>query len=348
MIALPSLTGLFILFVVLLFLSAFFAGSETALISVNKVRLSHLVKQGGKRAKVAQELVLRLDRLITTILVWNSLVNTAMAAIGTSICIKVLGPELGVLVATFLVTVLILIFGEISPKIFSASNSDKTALRIAYPMKTVVLISTPIVFVFTRIGRFVVKLFGGKTGKRGPLVTEEEMRFMVEAGKEEGIYGDLERFMLHRIFEFGDLKIEDVMIPLREVDMVSLRATEQDLFDVCAEEGHQRVPVYEEERENIVGIVYSKDLLHLLLNDQLIKIPDILHEPLFVHPMMKVTTLLKEFLKRKLHIAIVGHKTQAVGLVTLEDLLEEIVGEIEEEQPKLPDERLKKKRHKWF
>jgi putative hemolysin len=348
MIELSEIISFLVFFLILLSLSAFFAGSETALISINKIRLSHLVKQGGKRAKVAQDLVLHLDKLITTILVWNCLVNTAMAAIGTLICIKIWGTETGVLIATFLATVIILIFGEISPKIFSASNSVKTALRVAYPMKMVVLISTPVIFIFAKLSQGVVRLFGGKTAKRAPLVTEEEMRFMVEAGKEEGIYGDLERFMLHRIFEFGDLRVEDVMIPLKDIDSVPVTAKESDLFNVCVEEGHQRVPVYKDVKDNIIGIVYSKDLLHLLLNDQLIKIPDVLHEPYYVPPMMQVATLLKQFLRQKFHIAIVGYKTQAVGLVTMEDLLEEIVGEIEEEPPKLPDEKLRKKRWRWF
>ena len=154
----------------------------------------------------------------------------------------------------------------------------------------------------------------------------------------EGIYGEYEKLMLHRIFEFGDLRIEDVMIPLKEVESVPVTATEKDLFDVCVEEGHSRVPVYKDENQNIIGIVYTKDLLHLLLNDQLIKIPDVLHEPYYIPPMMQVTTLLKQFLKRKIQIAIVGSKSRAIGLVTLEDLLEEIVGEIEEEpEEKLPE-----------
>ncbi len=341
----------FVFFLVLLSLSSFFAGSETALISVNKLRLSHLVKEGSRRAKAAQDLVVRLDKLITTILVWNCLVNTAMAALGTLICVRLLGPELGVLVATFLVTIFILIFGEISPKIFSASNADKASLRVAYPMKFVVWISSPVIGVFTWLGQLVVRSFGGKTSKRTNLVTEEEMRFMIETGKEEGIYGELEKAMLHKIFKFGDLRVEDVMISLSKIASVPVTATEQDLFNVCVEEGHSRVPVYKEEKGNIVGIVYTKDVLHLLLNDQLIKVPDLLHEPYFVPPMMQVTTLLKEFLKRKLQIAIVGYKSRALGLVTLEDLLEEIVGEIDEELPdKLyPGDQPQSKKHKkWF
>jgi len=338
MIYLPEIAGYLTAFFVLLLLSAFFAGSETALITVNKMRLTHLADQGNKRAKVARELVLHLDKLITTILVWNCLVNTAMAAIGTSICIRIFGADIGILVATFVVTIFILIYGEISPKIFSVSNADKTSLRVAYPMKFVVTLSSPVIEIFAGVGRLVVRMFGGKVGARASLVTEEEMRFMIEHGKDEGIYGEVEKSMLHRIFEFGDLRVEDVMIPLAQVDSVPVSASEKDLFEVCVEEGHSRVPVYKTDEANIIGIVYTKDLLHLLLNDQLIKIPDLLHDPYFVPPMMQVTTLLREFLKRKIQIAIVGYKSKAVGLVTLEDLLEEIVGEIDEEpEEKLPE-----------
>jgi len=329
--------GFFILFFVLLFLSAFFAGAETALISVNKIRLSHAMQQGRHRAKIAHYLVLHLDRLITTILVCNNLANIAMASIGTAFFIKLLGPENGILVSTLTITIIVLIFGEISPKVFSSNNAYLVSLIVAYPMYIVIKVLSPIVWIFMKVGHLVIRAFGGKPRTVAALITEEELRYMAEAGKEEGIYGEVERRMLHRIFKFGDLRVEDVMIPLKDVHAVPVSGKEKDLFEVCVEEGHSRVPVYKDENQNIVGIVYTKDLLHLMLNDQLIKIPDVLHEPYFIPPMMKVTTLLKEFLQKKLQIAIVGYRSRAVGLVTLEDLLEEIVGEIDEVSKRPPD-----------
>lgn len=333
----PQAVLLLAIFITLFLLSAFFSISETALVAVNKIRLSHFAKQGSRRAKVAQELVLQLDQVIATVLVYNSLVNTAIAAIGTSLSIRLFGPEAGIIISTFIMTMVIVVFGEISPKVFAVSNADTVCLFIAYPMRLIVRFSTPVINIFTKVSNQVSRFFGAAPRSRVSLVTEEEMRFMIEAGKEEGIYGEMERKILHRIFEFGDLRVEDVMIPLSEIHSVPVTATERDLFNVCVEEGHSRVPVHKDSKENIVGIVYTKDLLHLLLNDQLIKIPDILNEPYVVLPAMKVSSLLKEFLHRKLQIAIVGEGSVAVGLVTLEDLLEEIVGEIDEEPKREPD-----------
>ena len=321
---------LFFVFAILLFLSAFFSISETALVAVNKIRLSHLAKQGSRRAKAAQELIIHLDQVITTVLVCNNLVNTAIAAIGTSLAMRFLGEELGIIISTFVMTTLIVVFGEISPKVFAISNADKVCLFVAYPMKIIVRFLHPVIIVFTRAGNQVSRLFGSHSKPRISLVTEEEMRFMIEAGKEEGIYGDVERKMLHRIFNFGELHVEDAMIPLEKIDSVSVAATERDLFNVCVEEGRSRIPVYQNDSHNIIGIVYTRDLMHLLLNDQLIKIADVLNEPYFVSPLMRVNALLKEFLTQKLQIAIVGEPGKAIGLVTLEDLLEEIVGEIDE------------------
>jgi CBS domain containing-hemolysin-like protein len=332
-----SFAVLVLVFFILLLFSAFFSMSETALISVNKIRLAHGVREGSRWAKIAYDLVLHMDKVITVILILNNLVNTAIAAIGTSLMIQIFGPEAGILISTFVVTVFLLIFGEITPKVFSVSNADRVALIVALPMKFLVKVLDPVANVFTHISNRIVRLFGGKTRARAPLVTEEEMRFMIEAGKEEGIYGEMERKILHRIFEFGGLRVRDAMVPLAKVHAVPITATDDDLFNVCVEEGHSRVPVYQGTRDRIVGIVYTKDLLHLLLNKQLIKIPDVLNEPYTVSPEMTVSALLKEFLNRRVQIAIVSEHGRAVGLVTLEDLLEEIVGEIDEEPKRDPD-----------
>jgi putative hemolysin len=175
--------------------------------------------------------------------------------------------------------------------------------------------------------------------KRSPLITEEELRTMIEIGKEEGVLSDEERKMLHRIFEFGDTKVADVMIPKEKIIAVDIKASPEDLLNVFVEEGHARLPVYAGSIDNIVGIIYARDLLYILKDRGLFLLPDLVHEAYYVSNKMRVNELLREFQKEKIQIAIVADENKkTLGILTLEDLLEEIVGEIEEEHVNhLPD-----------
>ena len=313
-------------------LSFFFSLSETALIAISKIRLRHLAEKGVKNARIAQRIVSHLDRLITTILVGNNFVNIGITAIGTAIFIHFFGPKWGIIISTLVVAFFVLVFAEITPKVVSSQYPEKVSLFVARPMSFMIAVLRPIVNVFMTIVFFLIGLFGGKPKQRSALITEEELRLMIEVGKEEGAVSDEERKMLHRIFEFGDTHVGGVMVPNAEMAAIDVNATPEELLNVMVEEGHSRIPVYKGSRENIIGIIYARDLLHIWHNKGLIIVQDLIQPAYFVPGDKKVNELLKNFQRMKIQIAIVVDETKkAQGLVTLEDLIEEIVGEIEEE-----------------
>jgi len=327
--------GVLLILVLLAGISFFFSASETSIIGLSRIRLRHLLQKGVQRAQSIQRLVTKLDKLLVAILISNNLVNIAISSIVTGIFVQAFGYQWGVIVSTFTTTLLLLIFCEITPKILAAKHSEKTALFTAPIMEKMIVVLKPLIGFFISISNFILKVFGVDTAKRSPLITVEELRMMIEVGKEEGVLSDEERKMLHRIFEFGDTKLNDVMVPKEKMVAVNLNTNSEDLLDLFVEEGHARLPVYSETPDNIVGIVYARDLLYILREKGLFLLQDLLHEAYLVSGSMRVSELLKRFQTEKIQIAIIVDKDKkAQGLVTLEDLLEEIVGEIEERHPK--------------
>lgn len=321
---------LLVLFFLLVF-SFFFSASETSIIGLSKIRLRHMLQKGLKRAQSVQRLVARLDKVIAAILIGNNIVNIAISAIVTSIFIQVYGYRWGVVVSTFATTMVLLIFCEVTPKILAAKHAEKVALFVAPLMELLLIILKPLIIFFIGISNFTLKLFGVGPATRMPLVTEEELKTMIEIGKEEGVLSEDERKMLHRIFEFGDTKLSDVMVTKDKIIGVNINTNSEDLLNIFVEEGHARLPVYEGSLDNITGIVYAKDLLYILREKGLFLLQDLLHPAYYVPPGMRVNELLKKFQAEKIQIAIITDKEKkTLGLVTLENLLEEIVGEIEE------------------
>lgn len=315
---------------ILLIFSAFFSMSETALISLSKIRLRHLIAKGTKHAKLVQALVSKPERLITSILVGNNLVNTAISVIGAIIFVSLLGNEIGMIAATMCVTITLLVFGEIIPKMFAVQRNEKVSLAVAKPINLLLIILNPVAKVFMKLGNGIIKLFGGEVKQRSPLITEEEIKLMIELGKEEGVLGDEERKMLHKIFEFGDTVVSEVMIPKEKIIAVDIDASSEELLNLLVEEGHARIPAYKGSVDNIEGIIYARDLLYIWQNKGLVIIPDLLHPAYFVPENKRVSDLLKDFQRMRIQMAIVvDEKKQTAGLITLEDLTEEIVGEID-------------------
>lgn len=332
MIKLSSLLWPALILTVFFVISFFLSLSETALVALNKIRLRHLAASGVKNAKLAQKLVSHLDRLITTILIGNNFVNVVISAIVTAIFIHYFGQEWGIIIATLTVTFFVLVFAEITPKVIAAQHPERVALKVAAPMNFLIIVLRPIVNVFMAIAFFLIRLFGVKPRQRAPLITEEEIKLMIEVGKEEGALSDEERQMLHRIFEFGDTVVGDVMVARDRMASIKLDATPEQLLDVIVEEGHSRVPVYKNTPDEIVGIIYARDLLHIWHNRSLVILPDLVQPAYFVKRDRKVSEVLKDFQRMKIQIAIIiDNDNKTLGLVTLEDLIEEIVGEIEEE-----------------
>ena len=326
-----------LLIIILIFLglaSFFLSASETAVIGLSKIRLHHMLAQGIKGAKHIQEVVTKLDKFITAILIGNNFVNIAFSAIVTGIFVEKFGQNWGVVVATLVSASLILVFCEITPKLLATKKTERVALFSAPIMEILIKILNPIIQIFIAITNFILKVLRIPPTKRSPLVTEEELRLMIEVGKDEGVLSEEERKMLHRIFEFGDTKVSEVMMPKDKIASVNINFSPEELLNIFVEEGHARLPVYSGSIENIVGIVFARDLLYILRDKGLFLLQDLLHPAYFVPASMRVNELLRRFQAEKIQIAIVvDQQKKTLGLVTLEDLIEEIVGEIEEKHP---------------
>lgn len=320
-----------ILLLILGLVSFFFSASETSIIGLSKIRLHHMISKGIKFALHIQRLVTNLDKFIVAILVGNNFVNIAISAIITAAFVHIFGYTWGIVIATLTTALLVLIFCEIIPKILAIKHTEKIALFTAPLMELFIKLFHPIIVFFTQASNIILRILRIGPTNRSPLITEEELRTMIEIGKEEGVLSDEERKMLHRIFEFGDTRLSEVMVPKDKIIAVNINTTSEELLNIFVEEGHARLPVYDGTIENIVGIIYARDLLYILRDKGLFLLQDLLRQAYYVPESTRVNELLKKFQVDKIQIAIVidGQK-KTVGLVTLEDLIEEIVGEIEE------------------
>ncbi|MBF0254192.1 MAG: DUF21 domain-containing protein [Candidatus Omnitrophica bacterium] len=236
-----------VILAVLFVLSAFFSGIEAAYISLNKIRLAHLREKRKKGAERVYHLLARMEELLTTVLVCNNLVNTAIAAISAIVFVEFLGHEWGVVASTIVVTLVLLIFCETTPKIFATNHPETVTFGSRHFISVLIFIFNPVVRVSTRISALILRCFGVKPRRRGPLVTEEEIKLMVRLGKEEGYYSDHERRMLERIFHFDEIDVFEVMTPFERMISVDLSVDEDLLADILMEKGHNRIPVYDKD-----------------------------------------------------------------------------------------------------
>lgn len=322
--------------VVLLMFSAFFSGSETALMVSNRVKIKELSQEGNKKARTAEGLLKYPERLLTTILVGNNLVNIAASSIATSLAITFFGGK-GVGIATGVMTVLVLIFGEIIPKSFSAQKPEKVAIQVSPYIKTLEIILTPVIKIFVWLTRKVNALGGVQPGAQKPYVTEEEILRYIHVGEREGIIERKEKEMINSIFEFGDTMVKEVMVPRIDIVAVEVNTPLSVLLNLFREKGHSRIPVYRETIDNIIGMVYAKDLLNFMGEglENRVEIKEIMREPYYVPETKRVDQLLSELQKERVHMAIVlDEYGGTAGIVTIEDLIEEIVGEIQDEYDK--------------
>ena len=322
------------LLAVLLLLSASFSATEAAMLSVNKVRLRHLMEQGHRGAQLTYQVLTHLDRVIGTLLVANNLVNVAISAIGSWLFVTAFGPEEGLVIATVVMTAILLVVGEVTPKIFATTHAEMVAFAVVRPLRVLMVLLYPLAACFTWAGRWLLRLLRIPTKRRSPLVTEEELKVMIQMGREEGILAESELRMLHRIFEFSDSVVREVMVGRGQIAGVDLNAKAEDALDVLIEQGHARIPVYRGSLDQVVGVIYARDLLATVRHGTLFVLADLIRPVAFVPETKRVAELLSDFQRDKIQIAIVQDaQGLTVGLVTIEDLLEEIVGEIREEAP---------------
>ena len=317
---------------VLILCSAFFSASETALFAANRVVLRQRRAQGDRRAATANALLSQASELLTTLLVGNTLSNVGVSVVATSIAFSLMGR--GGEWAAFLATALVLlIIAEIAPKTLAARYADRLVLIVAGPISALMRIFTPLIRVLSLVATALVRPFGGHITPRAPLVTQEQLRFLVQVGEEEGVIEQEEREMIHSVFEFGDTVVREVMRPRVDISAVPADATLNRALALMTERGHSRLPVYEGTIDHVLGVVYMRDLIPALRHGRLDQpVSELKRPPFFVPESKKVDELFKEMQQKKVSMAIVlDEYGGTAGLVTVEDLLEEIVGEIQDE-----------------
>ena len=328
-----------VLLIILLIGSGFFSASETALMSLSKIKMRHMEEDGVKGAKLVSTLIEDSNRLLTSILIGNNIVNIAATSITTSLFTAMLGAQ-GVAIATGLMTVLVLIFGEITPKTISANNPEKASLVVAKPIKFFVTILTPIVWIFNIITKVIFKLFGVDDKGVNPFITEEELKTMVNVSHEEGLLEMEEREIINNVFEFGDMQAKEAMVQRLDIVAIDMEDSYEEIIDLFKTEKLSRMPVYEETIDDIIGILNIKDII--FLSDEEIENFDIkkyMREAFFTYEFKKITQLLEEMKKDKSQMAIVVDEYGGTaGLITIEDLVEVIVGDIEDEYDEEEDE----------
>lgn len=316
--------------VVLIILSAFFSSSETALMTVNKIRLRALVESGDKRAARVLAITEDSGKLLSAILIGNNIVNLSASSIATTFAIKHLGST-GAGVATGILTFLILIFGEISPKTLATIHAEKLAMLFSGPIAFLMKVLTPVIFIINKLAMGFLFLIGVKASDADTQMTEEELLTIIDVSKEEGVIEDEEHEMINNLFDFGDAQAKEVMIPRIDMVFADVNSTYDELIAIFKDNMFTRLPVYEENTDNVIGILNMKDLL-LCADREQFSIREIIREPYFTYEHKNTAELFIEMRKSSISLAIVLDEYGATaGLITLEDLLEEIVGEIRDE-----------------
>lgn len=331
---------LFAIFV-LLCLSAFFSSAETALTTVNKMRVRTLAEAGNKQALLLTKVTENPGKMLSTILVGNNIVNLSASSIMTTLAMQAFGSK-AVGVATGVLTLVILVFGEITPKTVSALNAEKIALAYAGPVYWLVKVMTPVIFLVNQLSLGVLFLLRIDPKKKQEAITEDELRTIVEVSHEEGVIEMEEKKMINNVFDFGDSLAKDIMIPRIDMVMADVNITYEDLLGIFREERFTRIPVYEESTDNVIGIINMKDLLLFDHSGEFL-IRDFLRQPLYTYEFKKTAELMMEMRKTFNNIVIVLDEYGATaGLITLEDMLEEIVGEIRDEYDEDEEDEVRK------
>ena len=329
-----------VIVIILLSASAFFSSAETALMTSNKLRMRNLAENGNKRAAKVLKVTENTDKMLSAILIGNNIVNLTASSISTTLTLKIFGSKL-VGIATGILTFLILVFGEITPKNVASKNAEKMALIYIGVISFLVTLLTPVIFIVNTVAKFVISIFN-KNGDDNNAVTEEELRAMVEYSHEEGIIENEEKKMIVNVVDFGDTVAGDIMVPRVDMVMVDEKSSYEEILQVFREERYTRIPVYEETPDNVIGILNVKDFL-LIEDKENFVMKELLREPLYTYEYKKTSALMMDMRKTGANIVIVLDEYGiTAGLITLEDMLEEIVGEIRDEFDADEDEGISK------
>lgn len=316
--------------VLLLILSAFFSSAETALSTVNRIRMRALEEDGNKRAVIVNRILDHYSKMISTILIGNNIVNITASSLLTTLVIRLTGGNTYVGAATGLLTVLVLLFGEIIPKNWAMTNAEKISLAYCKIIYFLMKCLTPVIFLIDKLAGGIMKLLHIDPNKKN-VMTETELRTYVDVSHEDGVIESEEREIIYNVFDFSDAVAKDIMIPRINMVTVSIDASYDELMEVFRKSMYTRVPVYKDDQDTIVGLVNIKDFI-LASDMDNFHIGDILRDAYYTYEFKKTSDLMLEMREKTMNVAFVLNEYGAtVGMITLEDLLEEIVGEIRDE-----------------
>ena len=337
--------GEIILLIILIGLSGFFSASETALTAFKSNNLEDVEDEHPKVAELLRKWLKKPNEMLTGILLGNNIVNILASSIATAVTFAMIGNSgRAIAMVTLFMTVVILIFGEITPKVVAKNYSSKVAMLVILPIYYVSLLTLPIIKVLIFISKIIGKIFGIHISDENLMITEEDIISYVNVGEAEGVIEEDEKEMIHSIFEFGETSAKEVMTPRTSMFALEADQTIDEVWEEIKENGFSRIPVYDEEGiDNIIGILYLKDLLDIVKSGKTdVPVGDYLREVYFVPETKSIMEILEEFKRKKVHIAIaLDEYGGTVGVLTIEDLIEEIVGEIQDEYDKEEDELIK-------
>lgn len=318
---------------ILVLCSAFFSASETAFSSLNRVRIKNMVGNGSKKAALVLKLYEDYDKLLSTILVGNNIVNIASASIATVIFVRYFG-NAGTSLSTLVTTVVVLIFGEISPKSLAKESPEKFAMFSAPILRVLIILLTPINLFFAQWKKLLSKLFKTTDDKS---ITEEELLTVIEEAERDGAINEEDKLLIHNVIDFNDIKAGDILIPRVDIVGVTREASIEEITEAFIQTGYSRIPVFEGTIDNIIGVIHIRDFFELTLRSKTVDY--IITPAVFVMPFIKISDLLKMLQTQKCHLAVVTDEYGGtVGIVTMEDILEELVGEIWDEHDEIIEE----------
>ncbi|MDE6759838.1 MAG: hemolysin family protein [Lachnospiraceae bacterium] len=331
----PDSTLQIIAIVILILLSAFFSSAETALTTVNKHRLRSLAEEGNKNAQRVLRLVENPSKMLSAILIGNNIVNISASALTTTVTTDLFGSKL-VGVSTGVLTLVVLLFGEITPKSLATLYSEKISLLYIHVIAPLIVLLTPAIWFVDKLSNGIFFILRVDRENATNQMTEGELRTIVDVSVEDGVLEKEEKSMINNVVDFGDSKAKDVMIPRADMALVSVDATFEELFEAFREDHYSRLPVYDDNKDTVIGIVYLKDLFFYQnageQKNGTFSVRSIMREPFFVYEYQKTSSIMAEMRNRFVSLAIVlDEYATAVGLITIEDLIEEIVGEIRDE-----------------
>ena len=313
---------------------AILASAESSFIAVNKIRIRSLMEKGDIRAKAVQKLLDEHDKLFSAVILSGNLFTILATSIGTVLALRYFGED-GIIIATIIMTFLTVVFGELAPKTFAVTYSEKVSLLLARPVAFYIRLISPLVWIFKVTSNLIIRMLGGKKKSVSPFVTEEEIKTMINIGEEEGTLEEEEKQMLHKVFEFGDKVVTEAMVPRTEIVSIPDDSTVGDALKLVLEEGYSRYPVVKENIDSVTGILYVKDIVKQMAQGKIenyTPITEIVREAYYIPENKMVTELLDEMQKNKFQIAIVMDEYGGTaGLITLEDIMEEIVGGLQDE-----------------